>query len=128
MTAEGEGVFLKLVGNVNLDEATGGLTTTFEKTPELPFTDFKLSFSGGAQAALSTPTRCGTYATTSDFTGWSSPFTADVFPSSSFAITSGPVARRVRLRRCRFSPSMIAGSTTDQAGGLYELLVVVDAS
>ena len=117
VTAEGEGVFLKLVGNVNLDEATGRLTTTFEKTPELPFTDFKLSFSGGAQAALSTPTRCGTYATTSDFTAWSSPFTEDVFPSSSFAISAGTGGAACPASPLPFSPSMIAGSTTDQAGG-----------
>jgi len=117
VTVEGEGVFLKLVGNVNLNEATGRLMTTFEKTPELPFTDFKLSFSGGAQAALSTPTRCGTYATTSDFTAWSSPFTADVFPSSSFAITAGTGGAACPPSPLPFAPSMIAGSTTDQAGG-----------
>ena len=46
---------LKLVGTVHLDEATGQLTTTFENTPDAPFTEFKLSFSGGAQAALVTP-------------------------------------------------------------------------
>ena len=74
VTAAGEGVFVKLVGNVNLDEKTGQLVTTFERTPELPFTHFKLSFSGGAQAAFTTPTQCGTYAITSDFTSWSSPF------------------------------------------------------
>ena len=117
VTAEGEGVFLKLVGNVILNEATGRLTTTFEKTPELPFTDFKLSFSGGAQAALSTPTRCGTYATTSDFTAWSSPFVEDVFPSSNFAISAGTGGAACPSSQLPFSPSMIAGSTTDQAGG-----------
>ena len=117
VSAEGEGVFVKLVGNVSLDETTGRLTTTFEKTPELPFTDFKLSFSGGAQAALSTPTRCGTYTTTSDFTPWSSPFIADVFPSSSFAVTAGTGGAACPPSPLPFSPSMIAGSTTDQAGG-----------
>ena len=117
VTAEGEGVFLKLVGNVSLDEATGRVTTTFEKTPELPFTDFKLSFSGGAQAALSTPTKCGTYATASDFTPWSSPFVGDVSPSSSFAVGAGPAGGACPSSPLPFSPSMIAGSTTDQAGG-----------
>ena len=117
VTAQGEGVFLKLVGNVNLDESTGRLTTTFERTPELPFTDFKLSFSGGAQAALSTPTQCGTYTSTSDFVPWSSPFELDASPSSSFQITSGPDGAPCPPNPLPFSPSMIAGSTTDQAGG-----------
>src|ERR1700735_981447 len=60
VAASGEGVNLKLVGDVHLDEATGRIVTTFSEMPELPFTDFKLSFSGGAQAALATPARCGT--------------------------------------------------------------------
>ena len=89
VAASGEGVNLKLVGDVHLDEATGRLTTTFTETPELPFTDFKLSFSGGAQAALATPARCGTYTTTSDFTPWSTPEVQDAFPSSSFMVDHG---------------------------------------
>ena len=117
VTAYGEGVFLKLVGNVNLDEKTGQLVTTFEKTPELPFTDFKLSFSGGAQAALSTPTQCGTYTSTSDFVPWSSPVELDASPASSFQIASGPYGAPCPPNPLPFSPSMIAGSTTDQAGG-----------
>jgi hypothetical protein len=117
VTAQGEGVFLKLIGNVSLDESTGRLTTSFEKTPELPFTDFKLSFSGGAQAALSTPTQCGTYRSTSDFVPWSSPFELDASPESSFQITSGPYGAPCPSDPLPFSPSMIAGSTTDQAGG-----------
>jgi hypothetical protein len=117
VTAQGEGVFLKLIGNVNLDESTGRLTTTFEKTPELPFTDFKLSFSGGAQAALSTPTLCGTYTSTSEFVPWSSPFELGAFPASSFQIAAGPYGAPCPSNPLPFSPSMIAGSSTDQAGG-----------
>jgi hypothetical protein len=117
VVAEGEGVDIKLVGDVHLDATTGRLVTTFEKTPELPFTDFKLSFSGGARAALVTPTGCGTFSTTSDFTPWSSPFVQDVFPSSVFAIDHGPGGTACPGGVLGFSPSLIAGSTTDQAGG-----------
>lgn len=111
VSAEGEGVFLKLVGNVSLNEQTGRLTTTFKETPEVPFTLFKLSFSGGARAALATPTGCGEYTTTSDFTPWSTPFTPDVFTSSGFLISEGCTSQ------LPFTPVMTAGSTTDQAGG-----------
>ena len=45
VAASADGIYLKLVGDVHLNEATGQLTTTFTETPELPFTDFKLSFS-----------------------------------------------------------------------------------
>jgi hypothetical protein len=125
VTASGEGVFLKLVGDVHLNEKTGRLTTTFEKTPELPFTDFKLSFSGGAQAALTTPTQCGTYTTTSDFVPWSSPFVEDVFPSSSFAISGGTGGGACPPSPLPFTPNMIAGSTTDQAGGFTDFSLLL---
>ncbi len=67
VSASADGVNIKLVADVHLNEVTGQLTTTFSETPELPFTDFKLAFSGGAQAALVTPTGCGEYTTTSRF-------------------------------------------------------------
>ena len=117
IAASGEGVNLKLVGNVHLNEATGQLVTTFEKTPALPFSDFKLAFSGGAQAALATPTHCGSYQTSSDFTPWSSPFLADAFPGSYFLITGGPGGSACPSSPLPFNPVLNAGSTTDQAGG-----------
>jgi hypothetical protein len=117
VAASGEGVNLKLVGDVHLDEATGRLTTTFTETPELPFTTFRLSFSGGAQAALATPLRCGSYMTTSDFTPWSTPSVGDVFPLSAFEISRGPGNSQCPGGSLPFSPVLTAGSTTDQAGG-----------
>ncbi len=119
VAASGEGVNLKLVGDVHLDEATGQLSTTFSKTPELPFTSFKLAFSGGAQAALATPTTCGTYTTTSDFMPWSTPAVGDAFPVSNFTIDSGPGGDGTAgcSGPLPFKPNLTAGSTTDQAGG-----------
>jgi hypothetical protein len=118
VAASGEGVNLKLVGDVHLDEATGRLTTTFSETPELPFTTFRLSFSGGAQAALATPLRCGSYMTTSDFTPWSTPAVGDVFPFSAFEVAHGPGGSACPSDGpLPFSPVLTAGSTTDQAGG-----------
>jgi hypothetical protein len=117
VAASGEGVNLKLVGDVHLDEATGRLTTTFKETPEVPFTTFRLSFSGGAQAALYTPSRCGTYTSTSDFTPWSEPSVPDVYPQSKFVISAGPNGGACPSGALPFAPSLTAGSTTDQAGG-----------
>ncbi len=116
ITASGEGINLKLVGNVHLNETTGQLTTTFEKTPDLPFTDFKLSFSGGAQAALATPTGCGTYQSTALFTPWASPFIENAMETSRFQITAGPNGTPC-ASPMPFNPTMTAGATTDQAGG-----------
>ena len=125
VTAEGEGVFVKLVGDVHLNEQTGQLVTTFSNTPALPFTDFKLSFSGGAQAALSTPLRCGTYATNTDFTSWATPFIGDVFPTTNFQVLGGTGGAACPSWPLPFSPSMIAGSTTDQAGGFTDFSLLL---
>jgi hypothetical protein len=117
VSISGEGVNVKLVGNVHLDEATGQILTTFKGIPEVPVSDFKLSFSGGGQAALATPTRCGTYTANTDFAPWGSPFLADFQTTSSFAIEEGPGGTGCPSGPLPFSPSLIAGSTTDQAGG-----------
>ena len=126
VTASGEGVNLKLVGIVHLNTTTGQLTTTFSETPELPFTDFKLSFSGGAQAALDTPTSCGTYSSDADFSPWSAPFSPDVFTGSSFAIDSGPGGSPC-ASPLPFGPSLIAGATTDQAGGYTDFSMLLQS-
>ena len=116
VAASGDGVNIKQVGTVHLNEVTGQLTTTFASIPDAPFSEFKLSFSGGAQAALVTPAHCGVYSTTTSFTPWSAPFVAEAFDSTMFAITAGPGGSACS-NPMPFSPSLAAGSMTDQAGG-----------
>ncbi len=112
----GQGIEVKLVGDVHLNTSTGQLTTVFKETPEVPFTSFKLAFSGGSQAALVTPPGCGLFTSASDFTPWSSPAVEDVFSPSSFQISTGTNGAPCQSP-LPFTPSMIAGATTDQAGG-----------
>ena len=116
IATSGDGVDLKLIANVHLNEATGQLTTTLTKTPGVPFTHFELLFNGGAQAALATPTACGPYTTTSDFTPWASPFASDQFPASTFQITGGPDGSACPSSPLPFSPSLIAGATNPKGG------------
>lgn len=127
VAASAEGVNLKLVGTVHLNETTGQLTTTFENTPDLPFTTFKLNFSGGAQAALSTPTNCGVYGSSAAFTPWSSPLVENSSFTSSFQITAGPGGAPCSSNPLPFGPSMIAGATTDQAGGFTDFSLLLQA-
>jgi hypothetical protein len=124
VAASGDGVNLKLVGTVHLNEATGRLTTTFDETPQAPFSEFKLSFSGGAQAALVTPPTCGVKQTTASFTPWSSPFVSEAFSSALFAITAGPLGSAC-ADPMPFAPSLTAGSTTDQAGGYTDFSMLL---
>ena len=135
VAAEGEGVFLKLIGNVHLDERTGRLTTTFKGvelpngqfsgTPDAPLNEFVLSFSGGAQAALVTPSTCGQYPYGADFRPWSYEFVEDSFASGNFSITAGPGGGGSCTNPLPFSPSLTAGSTTDQAGGFTDFSMLL---
>ncbi len=85
------GVLAKLAGHVVPDPRTGQLTTTFDESPQLPFEDFKLTFFGGATAALRTPATCGSYSTTSQLTPWSAPESGPpATPSDTWSITSSP--------------------------------------
>jgi hypothetical protein len=120
-----DGVFVKLVGDVHLDQATGQISTTFSETPQLPISNFTLSFSGGAQAALVTPSTCGTYTTNTDFTPWSTPAGADVLRSSAFNIEQGPGGGACPLTPLPFEPAMIAGASTDQAGGYTDFSLLL---
>jgi hypothetical protein len=107
--AEADGTLIKLAGNIVTNPTTGQLTTTFANSPQLPFTDFKLDFFGGARATLATPESCGTDTATSDMQAWSAPGSGpDPTPSDSFVINSGCVSG--------FAPSFSAGMTNPQAG------------
>jgi hypothetical protein len=125
VAASADGINLKLVGTVHLNEQTGQLQTTFENTPELPFTEFKLTFSGGAQAALTTPVGCGTYTADSSFMPWSSPFSPEEGSESAFSITEGPGGGACPSTPLPFSPSLTAGATTDQAGGYTDFSLLL---
>jgi len=112
------GVLIKLPGRVSLNEATGQITTTFENTPQLPFSDLKLEFFGTARAPLATPALCGTYDTESSFVPWSG--TATVHPPASFQITSGPNGSACS-DPLPFSPSLASDTTNIQAGAFTPL-------
>ena len=90
---EQSGIIAKLAGKVEADPTTGQLTTTFQESPQLPLDDVDLHLFGGARGALTTPLSCGTHATTSTLTPWSTPEGADAHPSDSFQ-TAGTCSRR----------------------------------
>jgi hypothetical protein len=138
VAASADGVNLKLVGIVHLSETTGQLTTTFGEDPEaehedpflaghlalppLPASDFKLSFEGGARAALDTPTECGTYEASGAFTPWAAPFLPEFSIGAAFAI-AGSGGSSCSPSPLPFAPTMEAGTTSVLAGGYSELSV-----
>jgi hypothetical protein len=126
VTASGEGVNLKLIGNVQLNEQTGQLTTKFTETPDLPFTTFKLNFSGGAQAALATPVDCGTYSSAVLFEPWAS-LVASFPTSSAFQIGSGPGGGACPSTPLPFAPSLIAGATNPKGGAFTSFSLLLQS-
>jgi hypothetical protein len=117
VAASADGVNIKLLGTVHLNEQTGRIETTFKETPQLPFSDFKLTLQGGSGAALLTPTRCGTYGTSADFTPWSTPLSSDSLQNATFAILEGAQGTACPGASLPFSPSHTSGARSAQAGG-----------
>jgi len=115
------GVLLKLAGHVEPDPNTGRLTTTFDDNPQLPFTDFKLRFFGGASATLRTPAVCGPYSTTSEMTPWSAPESGPpATPADNYSITNNCAPNEGALAN---SPSFEAGTESPIAGKYTPFLV-----
>jgi len=119
-----DGVNIKSVGAVHLDEATGRLTATFQNTPQLPVSDIKLTFNGGTRGVLITPRTCGAYTTNSDFTPWSTPATPDATPSAQFALGEAAGGGACQAGE-PFAPAMTAGMLNNQAGAFSPLSVTL---
>ncbi len=107
---EGEsGVVVKLEGQGLIDQASGQITTTFEEDPPLPFSELKVTLNGGGRATLANPRSCGLATSAMDLTPWSSPFSSDSTPTYGFEVNQGCFGPQ-------FSPSLMAGTTNNQAG------------
>ncbi len=110
------GVLVKLAGTITPNMANGQLESTFENTPQLPFSHLRLHFFGGDRASVSTPPKCGSYSAAASFTAWSGSVQQ---PRSEppFAIGSGPNGSSCS-DPLRFAPAVKAGASVHQAGAL----------
>jgi hypothetical protein len=126
VVAEGDGVRVKIPGEVTLDPTTGQITARFGKDPittastgteqllpQLPLGELRMSFQGGPQAALVTPTACGTYNTgAAQLTPW------DGNPPTEIALG---VTVSEGCGVGGFAPSFTAGTLNNQAGAYSPL-------
>jgi hypothetical protein len=117
------GVLVKLPGSVSLNPVTGQITATFDNNPQLAFEDARIHLFGGERAPLATPAHCGTYTTHASFTPWSG--TGAVSSSSSFLVTSGPNGTACPQAALPFSPSLAAGTTSNNAGAFSALTTTI---
>jgi hypothetical protein len=107
VVAEGDGVVMKLPGEVKLNKETGQITTVFADDPQLPFSELKMQLNGGERAPLANPSTCGLAETTSLLT-----------PYGGGESVSAPSAFEVEgCGSSPFAPSFVAGTGEDQASG-----------
>ncbi len=102
----GQGVQVKLAGDVKLDPSTGQITTVFDNLPQVPFTKFALSFNGGPHAVLANPPTCGTKDLSATLTPWSG--TAPKVATATLTIDQGCALA--------FAPSLTVSATSTAAG------------
>jgi hypothetical protein len=116
VASEGEnGVIVKVEGRGSINQQTGQITARFLNNPQLPFGELKLTLGGGPRATLTNPRTCGVATSAADITPWSTPFTPDSTPTSSFTVTGCPEPQ--------FNPAFTAGSTNNQAGSFTPFTV-----
>ncbi len=119
------GVIVKLAGKIDIDPATGQLTSTFSGAPPLPFSELELHLFDGGRASQSTPDHCGTYQASASFLASSTTAAHPVTVTSSpeFAITSGPNGGPCPGAVLPFSTPVKAG-VPDTKGGAFSPFVV----
>jgi hypothetical protein len=86
VNTDGFGLSVRLKGTVTPDPVTGQLTTSFDNTPQVPFTDFILNLNGGPSATLASPLACGPATTVGTLTPYSG--NAPVTAGDSFTVDS----------------------------------------
>ncbi|HZK15053.1 MAG TPA: hypothetical protein VFC52_00490, partial [Solirubrobacterales bacterium] len=112
------GIFIKLPGEVQVNEGNGQQKIVFRDLPPLPFDSLELKLKGGDRSPLATPTTCGDYTTNATNTPWSAPESGPPLKSpSEFEIDDGPAGGCADSESERpFVPGFAAGSDLLQAG------------
>ncbi len=67
------GILVKVSGELQADPLTGRLTATFDKLPQLPYSDLLIHFREGQRSPLATPSSCGTFPSDTEFVAWRDP-------------------------------------------------------
>jgi hypothetical protein len=64
------GILVKVAGELKADQVTGRLTATFDRLPQIPYSQLRVHFREGQRSPLATPGACGTSFTEADLTPW----------------------------------------------------------
>lgn len=113
-----EGIVFKVPFDVEVNPATGQLTTDVRELAQAPYSEVRIRLNGGPRAPIANSAACGPATTTVDLTPWSAPGitpegfsvpgTPDLVSSSTFEVQgcSNPAV---------FNPGFMAGTVTPNA-------------
>ena len=109
------GVLVKVAGELAADPRSGRLTATFDKLPQLPYSQLEIHFREGQRSPLATPPACGTFQTSADLTPWRDASLV-VHDSLPLQIGAGPGGGPCPSGTPPFAPQVSGGSLNSRAG------------
>lgn len=119
------GILVKVAGQLRADPDTGSLTATFDKLPQLPYSDLDIHFREGQRSPLATPARCGSTPTSADFTPWRDPGLVKHL-SLPASIDSGPGGGPCPSGLAPFAPTAKGGTLNSRAGAYTPFYLRLD--
>jgi hypothetical protein len=109
------GILVKVAGELKADPTTGRLTASFERLPQIPYSQLAIHFREGQRSPLATPPACGAIATGADLTPWRDASLVRHF-SLPAAITSGVGGGPCPTGTPPFAPQASGGTLNSHAG------------
>jgi hypothetical protein len=109
------GALVKVAGELRADPGTGSLTATFDKLPQLPYSELRIHFREGQRSPLATPASCGSFSTEADFTAWRDASLAR-HASLPLSIDSGVGGGPCPSGLAPFNPQAKGGTLNSRAG------------
>ena len=113
--APDRGIVVKVAGRLDPDQTTGTLTATFDRLPQLPYTDLKVHFREGQRSPLATPAACGAFASQIELSPWNDPNRTRQ-SASNFQISSGVEGGPCPQGIPPFAPKVVGGTQNSRAG------------
>ncbi|MGH2974947.1 MAG: hypothetical protein ACRDLL_08795 [Solirubrobacterales bacterium] len=113
----GPGITFKFVNAMQVDPATGRLSTVMRGLPQVPIQRITLSFAGGPKALFATPLACGRVSADASF----EPYGGGPSVRSSAPVTIRPAEPGAGCRGAPFSPQLSIDSSAHGAGQVTTL-------
>jgi hypothetical protein len=109
------GTLVKVAGELQADPTSGSLTATFDKLPQLPYSELSIHFREGQRSPLATPGSCGAFSTEADFIPWRD---ASLVKHASLplSITAGAGGGPCPSGLAPFNPQVKGGTLNSRAG------------